>query len=154
MKRSVYSFLKILNLHKLTVDEGTLNATLLPCEEEGWLLLGTLQRDELRLYAASVWCDQLREKMQQEGGIVKFCDEEQRWLLESICTQKNNNSTVLATYKMMCNLYLSLLLHERLEVEMTIALMIYQNFEVRYYEPETYQPAQPVANNLPDFISN
>lgn len=154
MKRDVYSYLKILNLHKLPVDEGALNATLLPCEDEGWVLIGTLERDELRLLAAVVWCDKLSEKMQQEGGIVKFCDEEQRWLLESICSQKNNNSTVLATYKMMCNLYLSLLLHERLEVEMNIALVIYQNFEIRYYEPETYLPVQPVANNLPDFASN
>lgn len=154
MKRSVLSFLKIINLHSLQVDKIALNDILMMCDDEDWVLVGTLQRDELRLLSAGMWCSKMSDTIRQESGVIEFCDEAQRELFEDICAQKNNNSVILSSYHSMCNLYLALLLHQRLEVEMSVPLVIYKNFEVRYYQPGILQQAQPVISKLPDFVRN
>lgn len=153
MKRQIDGFLKILGLHRLKIDIDALRKDIAPFDEENWIKIGTLTKNEKRLYAVADWCGKNGDRLSNESGIIEFCSEELRETLEINCDHKDDNSVKLKALELMCSSYLNYLLHERLYISMMIPLLVFDDFSVCYYVPSTVRPV-PGKWVIPEFAKN
>lgn len=127
--RSINSFLKAIGLDKVKMDENELEYRLLEPNED-FIEVGRLTRRERRLYAVQVWCTDNAQQMTETSGKIVFCEKEEQEIILKRCQKKYDNRAKLAGLEIICSMFLTIVLHERLNIHAAVNFFICKDFRI------------------------
>ncbi|PKM88605.1 hypothetical protein CVU83_01415 [Candidatus Falkowbacteria bacterium HGW-Falkowbacteria-2] len=127
--RSIDGFLKSIGLDKVKVDENELQYRLFEPRED-FVVVGRLTKKERRLYAAQTWCYDNAQVMAETSGNIVFCEKEIQETVLKSCQKKYDNRAKLANLEVICAMFLTLVVHERLNISAEVNFYICRDYLV------------------------